>query len=71
MQYKNKEISSLDQSELLLAHSEMTAMRDNYLKKLEHPRLKKLKPPPEMNPIFVSLLDEIKAEIEKRKENAK
>lgn len=68
MQYKNKNIADLPQSELLLAYSEMTAMRDNYLKKLEHPRLKKLKPPPEINPIFIQLLDEVSKEIEKRKE---
>lgn len=68
MQYKNKEINTLEQPELLLAHSELTAIRDNYLKKLEHPRLKKLKPPPEMNPTFVQLLDEVAKEIEKRKE---
>ncbi len=70
MRWCNKEVSTLSDEELAGADQILDGMLENYHKKLAHPRAEKLfkgQPPPSTNLSFVTLQDEIKAEIAKRK----
>ena len=67
MQFKGTEIVGMTLKELQTADWELAGIEDNYIESLKHPKFEKMKPKPEMNPSFKALRDQIKSEIQKRK----
>jgi len=67
MNFKGTEIVGMTLKELQTADWELAGIEENYLESLKHPKFEKMKPKPEMNSSFKALRDQIKSEIQKRK----
>jgi len=67
MNFKGTELVGMSLKELQTADWELQGIEDNYIESLKHLKFEKMKPKPEMNLSFKALRDEIKSEIQKRK----
>lgn len=67
MQYKNKNIPDYTLNELEAADWELAGQEYKFIEAMKHKKFEKLKPVPIMNHAFIQLRNEIKKEIEVKK----
>lgn len=67
MNYKNKPISDYSLQELQKIDWELAGQEEKFKIAMQHSKFEKLKPVPTMNPSFIAIREEIKKEIEVKK----
>lgn len=67
MQFKNKNIADYTLNELEAADWELAGQEYKFTEAMKHPKFEKLKPVPTINQSFTTLREEIKKEIEVKK----